>query len=527
MPRRPLDPSRTPRIRILDVEPAPGTGPGLDTPRAVAGEWVTVAATLARDGDDRVAGLLRYRRAGRRRWQLAPLEAATGVGAAAAGRHAGSFVPDEPGRWEVQLDAWVSLWESWRAGVSTKVQGAGQPDYSAEIAAGRALLEPWRHHEFVADTLSRVEEAEEQVVALVVLLGVEALPDRHDLVSLRRPLVLEVDPAAARTGVWVELPAPGSELRAADAATTAGARLAASVAALGADTALLPGVVPLAAAESGPAERGALDTIAALLPAAGERGLRLALRVQPAAVADPGVLATGLLGWVAAGVDSFQVDGAATLPLAVWQAAIAEVRAAAPDVLLCASGPLRPGLERALGGAGFAQASLRLDAVPSREEAEALLAPAAPSGTTLAPRRRLVASGGAALAAAAVLGDSFGLEAPAGGALALLGALLAARRDYPALRPGAETIVLDAGDDRALAVLRRTPFDEALLVVSRDPAAPVEATVTLPGAEGRAGVAGFPALDLLGPGERRLEWSATGHLVVLPPGGMLLLRLER
>jgi hypothetical protein len=88
-------------------------------------------------------------------------------------------------------------------------------------------------------------------------------------------------------------------------------------------------------------------------------------------------------------------------------------------------------------------------------------------------------------------------------------------------------IVLDAGDDRVLAVLRRTPVDEVLLVASRDTAAPVEATVTLPGVEGRAGAAVFPALDLLVPGERRREWSASGHTVVLPPGGVLLLRLER
>ena len=197
-PHRPAAAGPPARIRILDV--APVSQPG-DRPRALCDAWVEVEATLARDGDEQVFGMLRYRRAGRRRWLLAPLHPLDD------GRVTGAFVPDEPGLWEVQLDAWVNHWSAWRDEITRKVESYGQPDYSAEIAAGCALLQPHTGNPAIAETLEIVASCEPgSVVALVALLGVTALPDRQELVSLPRPLLVAVDPAEAGRGAWVQLP---------------------------------------------------------------------------------------------------------------------------------------------------------------------------------------------------------------------------------------------------------------------------------------------------------------------------------
>ena len=110
-----------PRIRILDVDPP--SPPGRDRPRGTVDAWIRVAATLVHDGDGPVLGMLRFRPEGDRRWRRAPLHALPG------GRFAGSFLPDRPGGWEVQIDAWVDRWAGWRAAVSARVQGAGQAGY--------------------------------------------------------------------------------------------------------------------------------------------------------------------------------------------------------------------------------------------------------------------------------------------------------------------------------------------------------------------------------------------------------------
>ena len=513
-PARP--PAGSARIRILDVDPP--ALPGRDLPRGSVDEWVQVSATFVRHGDERVLGLLRYRPAGARRWRHAPLHALPDD------RFSGSFLPDAPGRWQVQLDAWVNRWDAWRAEVSARVQGAGQADYAAEIAAGQALLDGFRHLAFVAETLELVEAAADQTLQLVTLLTLDALPDQHRRVSLPRPLVVAVDPGAAAHGAWLDLPAGASPA------------LLARVAAVGFDTALVAGVVPLGGAgglggKGGPGgaglEAGTRARVEELVADAAAEGLRLALGVTVgealAAAAGSGAadviesLSGELLAWVAAGVSSFEVEGAARVPLPVWEAVLGELLRHAPQTIFSATGPLRPAIARALGLAGFAQLSVRLRAVPTRAAAELLVQHLTPSLTSPLPWLRLSASGGGALVAAATLSPSFGVVDPDGGALVLARRLADLRREWPALRPGAELRFLDTSDDRALAFLRSTAQDELLVVVSRRPDSALETTVALPAREG--GPDEFDALDLLAGTERRLRWRSGVCPVTLPPGG--------
>ena len=521
----PRPPARPPAgsspIRILAVDPP--SLPGCDLPRGSVDEWVQIAATFVRHGDERMAGMLRYRPSGSRRWRYAPLHAL------ADDRFAGSFLPDAPGLWQVQLDAWTNRWDGWRADISAKVQGAGQPGYAAEIAAGQALLEGFRDFAFVTETLELVAEADDQTIQLVTLLSVDALPDQHELTSLPRPLVVMVDPEAAATGMWLDVPEGGSP-------EGASPELAGRVAAVGFDTALVAGAVPLGCAGGAGLDVRARCRVEALVAGADAAGLRLALGV--AVGAELAALAAGttasaaidalraeLLAWIAVGVLSFEVEGAARLPLPVWEAVLGDVLRHAPEAIFSAAGPLRPALARALGLAGFAQLSLRLGEVPTRAEAELLVQHPTPSLTSPLPWLRLSAPGGGALVAAATLSPSFGVVEPDGGALVLARRLADLRRERPSLRPGAEFRFLDTADESVLVFLRSTPRDELLVVVSRQPESPLETTVTVPRREESA--ASFDAVDLLAGEARRLRCRSGRCPVTLPAGGALVLRLER
>ncbi len=531
MPPRP--PAGAPGIRILDVDPP--SLPGRDLPRGSVDEWVQVSATFVRHGDERVMGMLRYRPAGGRRWRYAPLYALPDD------RFSGSFLSDAPGLWQVQLDAWVNRWDVWRTDVSARVQGAGQADYAAEIAAGRALLEGYRHFPFVVETLELADAAADQTLQLVTLLAVDALPDQHELVSLPRPLVVAVDPEAAVNGAWLDLPEEASPT------------LLGRVAAVGFDTALVArgvwlggeggagGAAGIGAVGTGADAARARARVEALVAAADADGLRLALGVavgDALAVALAGAgsaaaidgLCAELLAWIAAGVSSFEVEGAARLPLPAWEAVLGQVLGVAPEAIFSAAGPLRPALARALGLAGFAQLSTRLDEVPTRTAAELLVQQPTRSLTSPLPRLRLSACGGGALVAAATLSSSFGVVGPDAGALVLARRLADLRQARPALRPGSELRFLDPADDGVLAFLRSAPRDELLVVINRRPDCPLETALMLPPRDGAASAAeagDVAAVDLLADGERRLEWRNGSCDLTLPPGGALVLRLER
>ena len=524
----PRPPARPPAaasgIRILAVDPP--SLPGRDLPRGSVDEWVQVSATFVRHGDERVMGMLRYRSAGSRRWRYAPLYALPGD------RFSGSFLPDAPGLWQVQLDAWVNRWDSWRTDVSARVQGVGQADYAAEIAAGRTLLEGYCHFPFVVETLELADAADSQTLQLVTLLTVDALPDQHELVSLPRALVVAVDPEAAASGAWFDLPEEASPA------------LLGRVAAVGFDTALVASGVWLGGEGGAGSADAARARVEALVAAADADGLRLALGVSvgdalATAMAGAGSaaavdgLGAELLAWIAAGVSSFEVEGAARLPLPVWEAVLGTVLGHAPEAIFSAAGPLRPAFARALGLAGFAQLSTRLDEVPTQAAAELLVQQPTPSLTSPLPRLRLSASGGGALVAAATLSPAFGVVGPDGGALVLARRLADLRRARASLRPGSEIRFVATADDGVLAFLRSTPRDELLVVINRRPHRPLEMSLTLPPQDSPTGAADagetgdVTGIDLLADGERRLEWHGGACDLKLPPGGALVLRLER
>ena len=105
------------RIQIQDVSPQVDCG--RFPAKACLGDTVPVAATIFRDGHDVLRGVVRFRRAGTRRWREAPLEP---IG---NDRWEGAFAAGRAGRWEVRVLAWVDPYATWLDEHARKV-AAGQ-----------------------------------------------------------------------------------------------------------------------------------------------------------------------------------------------------------------------------------------------------------------------------------------------------------------------------------------------------------------------------------------------------------------
>jgi starch synthase (maltosyl-transferring) len=165
-----------PRIQIEDVRPVLDCG--RYRPKRSVGDRVEVSATIFRDGHDLLGAAVRYKPPRGRRWLEAPMHH-TGND-----RWVAHFEVDRCGIWCFTIDAWTDRFATWRDELRRKVD-AGQEDLSGELSEGAAL--------FGRDELT-LEEAFE-------LHG----GDRAGLVSLPKPLEVDVDRVRARFGAWYEL----------------------------------------------------------------------------------------------------------------------------------------------------------------------------------------------------------------------------------------------------------------------------------------------------------------------------------
>jgi starch synthase (maltosyl-transferring) len=127
------------------------------------------------DGHDTIAVSLLYRRAGKRKWQEAPMRHVVND------RWRGEFPAPEVGRYEFILEGWVDHWATWMAGMR-KWLAAGV-DVESHLAAGVQLLEA---------TAQRAEDG-------VGSRGSKAAPDDSETLRDLAALVADATkPAAAR-----------------------------------------------------------------------------------------------------------------------------------------------------------------------------------------------------------------------------------------------------------------------------------------------------------------------------------------
>ncbi|MDQ2677198.1 MAG: alpha-1,4-glucan--maltose-1-phosphate maltosyltransferase [Actinomycetota bacterium] len=197
------------RTLIRDVSPRTPTG---RAPKSVAGDAVEVSAHLVRDGHDVLAGRVRWRRVDptgeRRRWQHTVLE----VDPSGAARC--EIVPDEPGRYEFEVQAWRDRFATWRRDL--RIRAAAEEDLEVEFLQGAELLErlvpevPKAERDRLRDAAAQLRSTTcADHVRLTAGLddAVEALtvgvPDPDDVTSSGR-LPLRVDRELAVHGAWYE-----------------------------------------------------------------------------------------------------------------------------------------------------------------------------------------------------------------------------------------------------------------------------------------------------------------------------------
>ncbi|MCY7302002.1 MAG: DUF3416 domain-containing protein [Thermoleophilia bacterium] len=384
-----------PRIQIQDIQPR--VDDGRYPVKACVGDLVTVSATIFRDGHGRIGGVLRFRRAGTRRWSEVPLEAEGND------RFVATFTPDTLGGWEFRILAWRDPYATWLGELDRRV-AAGQTDLASEMSEGLAL--------FGTGTVAEWRAAEQEL----------ADHARHG-VAKSAVFGVDVDRERARFGAWYEL-FPRSF-----GGFGGVARMLPELAALGFDIVYLPPVHPIGVAHrkgrnnaeqarkgdvGSPWAIGAstgghdalhpdLGTDAefdGMVAAAREAEIEIALDFaiqcspdHPWLVEHPewferrpdgtlkyaenqpkryqdiynvnwdtsdreglwGALLEVVLGWCARGIRVFRVDNPHTKPIPFWEWLIAEVRASYPDAVFLAEAFTRPAPMTTLAKAGFGQ----------------------------------------------------------------------------------------------------------------------------------------------------------------------------
>jgi starch synthase (maltosyl-transferring) len=389
----PLPRNETPRIQIQAVEPMVDCG--RYPVKATVGDDVDVYATVLKDGHETIAGSVRVRAPGERRFAEVPLLPYGND------RFGGRFTVDRPGRWQFAVSAWTDRIATWQDELRRKVD-AGQADLAGELAEGAVLL----GRESVT-----VEEG----------LAADA-GDRHG-VTTSQAFEVDVDRELARFGAWYELfPRSFGGLRGV-------AEVLPRLAELGFDVVYLPPVHPIGhtnrkgrnntveheAGDVGSpwaigSEEGGHDALHpdlgswedfdVLVAAAKEAGLEVALDLAINCSPDhpwlkehpewfhrrpDGTLKYAenppkryqdiynvnfesedwrglwqailevVLGWVERGVTVFRVDNPHTKPVPFWEWLIREVRADHPEVIFLAEAFTRPAMMTTLAKLGFAQ----------------------------------------------------------------------------------------------------------------------------------------------------------------------------
>jgi len=201
-------PATTKRV-VIEAE-SPQVDEGRFPVKRIVGDQVVVEADVFCDGHDQVRAVLRYRRAGSRRWvetQMAPL---------GNDRWQADFTPDELGVWQFEVEGWIDHFVTWLDGLEKKV--AAEVDVRVDLLIGadlvsagatRAKGRPGRLLKKYSATLadSGLELTERLEVAFAVELKtlMEDNPDRSRATRSRCRFDVIVDREKAGFSTWYEL----------------------------------------------------------------------------------------------------------------------------------------------------------------------------------------------------------------------------------------------------------------------------------------------------------------------------------
>ena len=422
------------RRRVAIGAISPDVDGGRFALKAIVGDHLPISVDAFPDGHDEIRVVLRHRPPGRTEW--AEIEM--------AGPDNDSWTADLEldviGRHEVDVAAWVDDWRSWRRDLRIRADGGVVTDIDLAIGANLISAAAERATGVDSDRLdvlaARISLGGRQPDAVAAALDeasrelMHRYPDRQHESRLDRPRAVVVDPTHARFGAWYELfprsasTEPGRHGTLRDVID----RLA-YVEKMGFDVLYLPPIHPIGTSHrkgpndslgAGPddpgvpwaigdasgghtavhAQLGDIDDLDALVAAAQERGIRIALDLALQASPDhpwveahrdwfrerpdgtiqyaenppkkyqdalpldfethdwQGLWAESLAivrYWIDHGVRIFRVDNPHTKPFAFWEWLISEVKRVDADVIFLAEAFTRPKVMYHLAKLGFSQ----------------------------------------------------------------------------------------------------------------------------------------------------------------------------
>src|SRR6185369_6716715 len=122
-------------LRVVIERVEPEIDCGRFPVKRVVGDTLRVCADVFTDGHDRVAAVVRFRRAGETSWHEAPMTPCTEP---PGDRLAANVALPALGRWEYTVEGWVDRFATWRWALERKL-AAGQ-DVASELREGAALV---------------------------------------------------------------------------------------------------------------------------------------------------------------------------------------------------------------------------------------------------------------------------------------------------------------------------------------------------------------------------------------------------
>jgi starch synthase (maltosyl-transferring) len=176
--------------------------------KGVLGDALRVGAVVVCDGHERLAAVLRSRRAGATEWHE------TAMTALPNDRFEGSVALTALGRWEYTVEAWIDRFGSWRSGLERKA-AAGQ-DVRSELLEGAALVRDTARRAGDDDARWLATRAELLASAADPRAAVDAALDpglaarmgthaaRDGAAAHARVLAVEVERERAAAGAWYE-----------------------------------------------------------------------------------------------------------------------------------------------------------------------------------------------------------------------------------------------------------------------------------------------------------------------------------
>src|SRR5918993_3177779 len=218
--------------------------------KRVAGDILEVSADIFKDGHDKIAAVVKYRRAADDDWQEAEMRLVEND------RWAGQMLLPDNTRYVYTIEAFPDRWATWQDEVEKKLE-AGQ-DVALELLEGRAIIAEALpraapdDREVLEEAIAAIDRQGSQAATVRILLAPEVETAMRRARSRRggtfydRELEVVVDRSAARFAAWYEMfpRSAGTDPTRSATLTEAGARLLA-IAEMGFDVVYLTPIHPI------------------------------------------------------------------------------------------------------------------------------------------------------------------------------------------------------------------------------------------------------------------------------------------